>query len=363
MTPTSAPDQATSPKLQPALLGVIALALLALVLTLSAIPAFRPIDFGNYMTAAGLLLHGVNPYSAVEFFAPPWSILLLAPFTLLPPDLAAGAWLILSAFAQVACAALALRWLGIPVSRRKRAALLSLSALLPAAIFTYLTGQVSSFVALALLLALWACARPAFHPAVLGLLLGAAALKPHLAAIPALLCALELLRHRQWTRLAWTGLIFALLAGFSFLLLPGWVPALMDAWLGGAFRGGPELAARGYLGLLELGVPYILLLPALAYTLYACMKEGLTPRVAALALAAGLLLTPYTRVYDQVLLTFPAMLTVCAFKPGKRLAAALILIAAFGLPLTPAWMLAPAACCAGLALLPPTQLALTEPDP
>ncbi|MCJ7566620.1 MAG: DUF2029 domain-containing protein [Anaerolineales bacterium] len=337
------------------MLVIIAVAAVALLAALAALPALRPIDFVHYTTATKMLLRGEDPYQAVEFFFPPWSVLFLGPFALLPPKIAAGAWLVLASFSQVLSGALTLRWYSRVIHRRMHAVAHVLPALLPSALYSYVTGQITPVIGLAVLLALWVTSHTSVHPIILALLLGIATFKPHIVAIPASICLLELLRGRKWMHLVWLGVTFAALAGVGYAVLPNWASSLSNAWLGGAYRGGPGLVAKGYRGLIELGVPYWLLVPTLAYTLHAWAKDHLSTRVVAFAITAGVLLAPYTRSYDQVLLTFPAVLGLLGITEGKRLAGSLIVTSSLLLPLTPAWMLAPVITFIGLLILYPSS--------
>jgi len=335
------------------MIAIVAIVAIVLMGILVNVLAFRQIDFGHYMTATKLLLHGDDPYKEVEFFFPPWSIVLLGPFTLLPLKPAAGAWLILAIFSQVVSGAMVMQWGGRSAPRLLRIVILVLPPLLPAALFSYVTGQISPLIGFVALIASWISSRTSVHPLVLALAVGAATLKPHIVAIPLLLCLLELVRGRKWNYLAWIGIVFAGFVGVAYAVWPFWIQSLSDAWLGGSYRGGPGLVAPGYRGLLELGVPYWLLIPTLAYTLHAWVKDHLSARVIALGFTTGLLLAPYTRSYDQVILTFPICISLLAIADGRRLPAALILVSALALPLTSAWMLAPVISMLGLLFLHP----------
>jgi hypothetical protein len=301
------------------------------------------IDFEHYYAASRLLLQRQDPYGPVEFFAPPWLALLLAPLLLLPLRLAAAAWLLLLLAAVAFAAALAMAWLGFPRSPRPRLTLLVLAVLSPPAFFSYITGQVTPLVGLAALSAAWLIGtqREARNPWLTALALWLTLLKPHVVWLLALLCGLELLRRRAWRPLAWLAVLVALGAVSGFLLLPTWPQALWRAWRGGAYLGGPGLVAPGYLGLADLGLPAWLWLPLAGYVLYNWWRGGLTLYAAALALPAGLLLVPYHRSYDQVVLILPLLFALAqgsSAGPLRRwvalgLALAVVLVPLLGLSL------------------------------
>jgi hypothetical protein len=188
----------------------------------------------------------------------------------------------------------------------------------------------------------------------LAVALAVTSVKPHIVILPILICLLELISQRRWAHLAWLGAMALGLVTLGFLMLPEWIPSLAAALRGGAFLGGPGLVAAGYRGLLEFGVPYWILVPLAAYVVLVWARERLTVRVAALALCIGLLITPYTRSYDQTLLAFPACVALLVEGRHRRLRMVLASVAALVLPWTPAWALGTVVMVLALALLPGT---------
>jgi hypothetical protein len=240
---------------------------------------------------------------------------------------------------------------------------------MPAALFAYVTGQISPLVAVGMLGALWFARRPHTHPLSVALALTLATLKPHIVALPIVVVLLELAARRRYSHLVSIVGVALVLTLFGVLVLPSWIPSMMDALQRGAYLGGPDLAAPGFRGLRELGVPGWIILPVLAYILYTWSRERLTARVAALALAGGLLVVPYTRVYDQVLLAFPACLVILVVDGRRLLRMAIAVLAVLVVPWTPAWPLAPVLMIASLVLLPqqavaerPSEIARGEPE-
>lgn len=123
-----------------------------------------------------------------------------------------------------------------------------------------------------------------------------------------------------------------------------WVVALgaaLAAWQGGAYRGGAGLVAAGYVGLPELGVPTWIFAPLLAYVAWRWWRDGLGVRVLALAFAVGLLVTPYSRSYDEVVLILPSMACLAAPAGPRHWLSPALMILAWIVPLFSLPVLAP----------------------
>jgi hypothetical protein len=344
-------------RLRRALLGLaLALASLAAVYLAASILPVRLIDFEHYRLAAQMLWQGQSPYGQVEFFAPPWIALALGPLLLLPPNVAAAVWFLGSVLAACLTVVAAERWLGIlPGSPRAGLLVVLALALSPAALFVDITGQISTYVGLAVIVLLWQAGERRAHPAVVAIALLIAAAKPHLVALPVLLGLLEIIRCLGWKSLRWPLAALILAAGLSFAFDRQWPAHLLTAWLGGDYRGGqPGLVSPGYVGLSELGAPAWLFVPHALYAVYAWWRHGLSARTAALALSVGLLLTPYTRSYDLVLLTLPLVALLAAAWRERRRGLAVLALAAFAwlLPLTTFSVLTPVIVTLGVLALP-----------
>jgi hypothetical protein len=288
--------------------GVAAIYVLGQVLPISLL------DFDHYYQASRELWQGRNPYGIIEFFAPPWMALLLAPLLLLSPRIASAIWIVLMVGNLGGAAVLAVTWLEYPHRPRSKLAVVILGTLAPSALYVYITGQVTGLVGPAAILAAWliGTGRAQRYPWLVASALLVTTLKPHIVAVLVLLCGLELLRRRTWSVLARFAALLAVGAAFSFVVLPAWPEAVWSAWRGGAYLGGPGLVAAGYIGLTELGIPTWVFLPLATYVVVAWWKQGLSPWVAALALAAGLLVVPYSRIYDQSILWLPLLLGMSA---------------------------------------------------
>lgn len=89
---------------------VILLFLLAiLVVLLSTVVDFLPVDFANFRQGTNLILSHQNPYGDLEFFGLPWFGIIFAPFALLPESLSAIIWLLLNFFCALVFIHLTLR--------------------------------------------------------------------------------------------------------------------------------------------------------------------------------------------------------------------------------------------------------------
>lgn len=335
-----------------------------LAVVLAASLPVRLIDYEHYQAGTRALWDGRNPYGIVEFFAPPWLALWLGPLLVLPTNRGAGLWLLLTLLSVGGTAALAARWVGQPSARLARLLGVAVTVLLPVSLFVYITGQLSALVGLALLAACIAIRSPRWsrRPWLIAAALVVTTFKPHVVIFPLLLCGLELVRQRSWRTLAALSLLLALSAAFAFAVLPGWPGALASAWFAGAFRGGAGLVATGYVGLPDLGAPWWLFLPLALYVSAQWWRDGLAPRVVGLALAAGLLLVPYHRAYDHVLLILPAWLAWWSTSMLGGWVARGLILAAVLIALTDFAILAPVLVGAGLLLTAPARALFALPN-
>ena len=100
--------------------------------------------------------------------------------------------------------------------------------------------------------------------------------------------------------------------------------------------GGVGLVAPGYIGLAELGASAWLFAPIIVYLLAYWWREGVSVRVLAQAFALCLLVTPYSRGYDDVVLILPSL--ACLAIPGgpRRWLGLVLVIAASAFAQPPA---------------------------
>lgn len=334
---------------KPYLILVFSIVFVLITFTLASLP-LRLLDFENYLAGTRMLWRGENPYGAVEFFAPPWLSFLLLPLIWLPSNVSAAIWILLNFICIGGAVFLSLHWLNLNKKWHTLVLPVIIPSLMPGVLFSYITGQITPVIHLALLLAGWSIrTQPAGWLPALGLLV--ATLKPHIALFPVLLIVLELIRLKRWKPLfiAFGGLV--IFSGISSILLKDWFSSIITAWLQGDFRGGEYgLISPGYIGLAELGVPFYVFLPLVVYTVWIWRKNGFGTQSFALALTSNLLLVPYNRSYDYVLLIFPLLsLAKLGNNRSKRIWG-LALFATFILPFTSLSILSPVLLAIALLL-------------
>jgi hypothetical protein len=331
-----------------------------LVWLLAAGIKVRLLDFENYLAATRILARGGNPYGTVEFFAPPWLALLLLPLASLPTAISAAFWLLFLFACIGGVVIVSLRWLGRDSKVQRLVFPTLIPLLMPGVLYSYVTGQISPLVNLAIILAAWKIdtSTSVWLPALSLLLV---TLKPHIVALPTILCLLELSRRHRWRLLGITLGGFAVLCVLAFLWLPNWLPSLIRAWVEGKYKGGElGLLSPGYTGLPELGIPFWIFLPLTAYTLWQWWQTGLAPRTFALALVTNLLVIPYSRSYDLVVLILP-LLSLAEFERRRDWAIfGLGLTGAFILPFTVLSVLAPVFLAIALLLTGPKPLSAEQ---
>jgi len=278
-----------------------------LIWLLSIVLPIRLIDFEHYLLATQIIYHRQNPYGVVEFFAPPWLALLTFPLSRLPIKVASSIWLFSLLGATLASVWISLQWIRQMPGLRSVIILALVPTILPPVLYCYVTGQITPLVNTMVILAAWKIASQSQAGlAAFGLLF--ASVKPHVIILPVGLSLLEAMRKRQWHLLLIFTAGFLGFVGLSFLWRADWLTSLLDAWLEGNYKGGkPGLVSPGYVGLSELGIPPLTFVPLIFYLFWQWWRFGLQPRIFALSLAVGLLITPYSRSYDLVLLIFPLM--------------------------------------------------------
>lgn len=318
--------------------------------------SFQPIDFRHYMLASAQILAGVSPYGTVEFFAPPWFSFLLGPLLPLPEALSSGIWLFINLASVYATAILAIKWLGAREDILSHRAMILLSPLLPSALYVFLTGQVTALMGIAVLGVAVAVRRQgrglARLATVFGLML--LTLKPHLMILPGALLLLELARRKRVRVFALLLSLGACVLILSFILLPRWPAEYLASLRMAGYKGGQGYVASGYVGLRELGLPSWIMVPISLYPLYAWWRGGLQPHTLSVALAANLVVVPYSRVYDHILLLLPAIVLVS--NGGHKAAKLGGLLAAMGLAvvdLSPLALLTPLLILIGLLIARP----------
>ena len=292
-------------------------------------PGLRDFD-QTFYPAARYTLAGENPYTAEyietdqgappDFFSPAWLLPILLPFGLLPQEIARTVWVLF--FVGVTSAALLqMQAWGF---RGLRPLLL---ILLPWALITLLFGQVTPFV---LLGAIWALnlvygegekaehrgaqrnhrgsqrvetRRGGSRTAQLVLAFLLIGIKPQLGIFIAAPLLLEMLWHRD-RRLIGLAIVGGLLLGGTLLITPPWLISKAAAvqeitaplWKSTLER---ELTLWGWP--LWLAQP-VRVVVVLVMARWAWLQKGTSPLWWAGWLTAVLIITPYTRAYDAILL-------------------------------------------------------------
>jgi len=345
----------------PTVRGAIVVVILALAVAVAVGPSLNltPVDFGRFYKASETILARQNPYGRIPFFAPPWIAFMLSPLLLLPLPSAALAWTLLN-IAALVVSACTLWALAAAPEKRGRFLLAGLAAILPYALFNYVSGQLSVVSLMACALCAWGLSADRPWAIVVGLTL--TTLKPHIVALPALVVILELVRRRHWL---WILQAVAAPVGLGLIALafvPTWPRELLAAWLGGGFRDQPVFDLQTF------NIPGWTTYPFVAYTLFVWWRRRCDAYVLAVATVANILATPYSRSYDYVLLLIPLIVAWAAPPSSRqRLALGLTTLAQF-LPLVracaphagPLEVIAPALCMLGLLL---TSFRSGEADP
>jgi hypothetical protein len=220
-------------------------------------------------------------------------------------------------------------------------------------LFTYISGQISPIVGLWLLLGAWMIARRMETGFLLPVAIFMATLKPNIVFLPVFLCLVEVVRRRRWKTLSYVLLLASLAAVFAFLTNPHWVPDLIGAWRNGDYLGGkPGLAASGYSGIVDFGVPVWIFLPLILYLLYRWKKDGFTYGIIALAVMVNFLVFPYSRRYDYVLFILPGCILVRDISLKNWMPIGLAILGLLIIPFTDLSLLSPLLITIGLLLKP-----------
>lgn len=303
------------------LILLLALAALsaAVIVIAPQMPRLRDFD-QTFYPAARYTLAGENPYTAEyietdqgappDFFSPAWLLPILLPFGLLPQEIARTVW-VLFLVAVTSAALLQMQAWGFKGLRPL------LLILLPWALITLLFGQVTPLV---LLGTIWALnlVRPVRFRAqdslsirkpdrsetiklVLAFLL--IGIKPQLGIFIAAPLLLQMLWQRD-RRLIGLAIVGGLLLGGTLLITPPWLISKATAV--------QEITAPLWKSTLEreltlwhwplwLAQP-VRVLVVLVMARWAWLQKGTSPLWWAGWLTAVLIITPYTRAYDGILL-------------------------------------------------------------
>lgn len=318
--------------------GVILILAVLGILAAPRVPRMRDFD-QTYYPAIGYVLAGQNPYTAdyevtdqgapPVFFNPAWFLLFLLPFGLLPFEIARSEWMIF--LIVVTCAGLSLMgwW------RLKGPWLLALVAL-PWSLIGILYGQPAALVFLGAILAISQTAQAsATYQSGLVILFGLIlmGIKPQLGLFVAIPLGLWLLWRRD-KRLPVIGVGGLVFLGLVWLLAPPWPifqaietqEHLAPLWKSTLER---ELLLW-QLPAWPAGLVRLLVIAVMIF--WAWREKDLTPAWWSAMLAAVLIITPYTRAYDGVLL-LPILAQMLARQRWAFLIFLITVIAYTSLPL------------------------------
>ncbi|HEX6386221.1 MAG TPA: hypothetical protein VF177_16235 [Anaerolineae bacterium] len=292
-----------------AIILLVAAALLLLIAVLAApyIPPMRDFD-QTFYPAIRYTLAGENPYLAYyeetdqgappDFFSPFWLLIILLPVGLLPFTVARALWVLFLIGVTFAGVGL-LKWWGL-----KGLWPLALVAL-PWSLIGILFGQVTAIVFFGAMLGVVEAAKgDSSHKSALVILLSLVLIgvKPQLGLFIALPLVLQMAWRRD-RRLALVALGSSLMLGLTLVVTPPWlvgkaiaVQAVAPHWKSTLER---ELLLWQWPSWIAWAVRGFV---AAVMVLWAWQARKLTPAWWSAWLAAVLIITPYTRAYDGVLL-------------------------------------------------------------
>lgn len=257
------------------------------------------VDFAcTFLPAAKLLLSGESPYSNKGFLNPPWVLYPILPLTILPQWLASLIWVVANLFVAFWGLNLAADYLGWPRSRGRLLLVAALTAS-PFSIGVVYSGQLSSLVLLGLVVS-FACTVD--WPASALLLI-----KPQIGLVPFLTWLARAVLSRDWRRTFLAILLPMVLMLPALVMAPDTLYSVGSNLLSGRYYSTDiRHITAPYRVLTLVGLPAWLWPLVAATALWAVWKKPTLPMVA----TATLLIIPYVRSYDNVLLLVPALLFI-----------------------------------------------------
>ncbi len=220
--------------------GFVCVLVLVFVALVLLAPVVGEQDFLIYWSAARLLASGDNPYDfdslrtlqystvperayTLASWNPPWLLVILLPFGLLPFDLAVRAWLVCNIGLILAAAAATWRLLTGALEGRAIVAVSAASLWFLPSLSTINLGQISSLVLVGLVFGSWWLR--ARRDALAGAAFFVATVKPHVTYFVLFLLVLWVIRKRRW-RVLWGMTAAAVLSMIVlYVMFPGWMPA------------------------------------------------------------------------------------------------------------------------------------------
>ena len=323
------------------LLVLSLLAFLALVFFSPALDRRGMDDFVVYWSASRLLATGANPYDPVALqilqeetfpgreqlpglaFAswnPPWLLLLLFPFSLLPFTFAARLILLTNLGLIAVAVWCSWRWAAREAAPTVGMLIaLALSMFFPGSLMTLAIGQISAVVMLCLLLGFWLLSQR--RDGLAGMCFLFSTIKPQLVYFALFVVGIWILRERRW-RVALGGVIglAPILIVFTFLR-PSWLGEYWGLVGGHVFTQYTTSTLGGvlhaWLGITVGRYAGILLVPLAPWIIRLADEHGwLTAMNVALLLSIPL--APYGFGFDLIVLT-PALVQLLAWLWARRL--------------------------------------------
>lgn len=290
-------------------------------------------DFAGFWAGPRAVLDGVNPYDAARFSDvvqkygtqdtepvygyPPWDLVLLLPFALLPVRAAAAVWTGLGlAVAIYGLGTLLRREVpGIPTVHFLAG--LALFASQPAVITLY-SGQWGFFLTGMLALSLrWQRDGQSTRA---GLAAVAMVTKPQLFVFAAWAMAGTALVRRQWAFVVAAGIGGSALVGLPWLAFPDWLSGFLK-YIAPSRASDPPRSVTVATPLVELFGPggLWLTLPIIAVVLILALQfQPSSDTWPAVWLAASVALTTYSWSYDHIVLVVPLVLAMGAAKARRH---------------------------------------------
>jgi hypothetical protein len=302
-------------------------------------------DFICYASAGEILLMGQSPYDVelqvriqqghgwnratdgfgiydfLPFYYPPWFAFL---WVLLKPLGYEGAklvWFFLNVEFTLVTGLLLARTLGYGIGRIP----FVLTPFFLFSVMAVLLGQTTMLVFFLIALA-WMLLELRWDRSA-GVALAWLTIKPQLTILLLLVLLLWLMRRRRFTALAAFAIMLALLCLVSTILLPGWLPAMLNAprqtpsptehlpWIGNTwFLVLRSLGSSGpVLWLLYLAVALPLLVSIIQK---AWFRQTALADLMAISLLAAFFVVPYARHYDFPVLLVPILVGLARFRPS-----------------------------------------------
>lgn len=267
---------------------------------ISFFPIVAWADFKRvFLPAARLWLSGQSPYVIPDFVSPPWSLIPVLPFVLIPDNWAALLWICLSAVCIYASLDMAAKAFGWPQDRH-RLIIVALLTLSPWTFSTLFYGQLTPLVMLGLV--------GSFYWKSAGLSLFLLSLKPHLGILAALIRLVRWIQARAWRDL----LVGISLPSILMICSIAFIPASLPDFIEKVSSGTVYQIGSDYMSSTPETLRHLRLSPLAMLLIYGAIGVLVlvfvirSPNLPMIA-TSMLLVAPYARNYDYILLALPAL--------------------------------------------------------